>query len=389
MKLKTLQARNFRNVERVELACGPRLNVFVGENGQGKTNILESIYVLGQLRSFRGVGRAELTRWGAEVVGLKGTLEHPAHGDGFTLETLWDRQRRVLKVQGRETNRTLDYLGHLRALVFSADSAQVVKGPPQERRQLVDRALVSLQPTYLGLLQRYHMALKQRNQLLKEPRRDRVSLDVWNAKFAELGADVIRARGRYLARLNRHLARLSEVKLEDANALRLRYEPALGRTPSTNAVEEGEVDLLAASDLAERLMEGIASVEREEQRFRVSLVGPQRDDVSFRLHGHDMRSYGSQGEQRLGMFLVLMAMLEDVETEIGTPPVVLLDDMTSELDQRRRGLLWEFLHAIRAQVFLTGTDWNPELEMLCADVPETCVWKVRAGTLVRNTEDLT
>lgn len=384
MRLKRLQARNFRNVERVDLPCGPRLNIFVGDNGQGKTNVLESIYVLGQLRSFRGVGRSELTRWGTDIVSLKGVLEHPAHGDAFTLETSWDRQRRVLKIQGRETNRTLDYLGHLRALVFSADSAQVVKGPPQQRRQLVDRALVSLQPTYLGLLQRYHMALRQRNQLLKEPKRDHTSLEVWNAKFAELGADIVRARARYLRRVNQHLARLGELKLGSPAALRLRYEPALGQVgEDTNGAEE-EAGLGNVGELVQRLAEGIARVERDELRFRVSLVGPQRDDISFLLYGHDLRGYGSQGEQRLGMLLVVLAMLEDVENEVGTPPIVLLDDMTSELDQRRRGLLWEFLQTVHAQVFLTGTDWTPELETLCAEVPETQVWRVCAGTLIQD-----
>ena len=120
MRLMSLQTRNFRNLERLELVCGPRLNLFVGNNGQGKTNLLESVYVLGQLRSFRGVGRNDLTRWGAEVVNLQGTVEHPAHGAELTLAMSWNEQRRVLKVQGHEIQRTIDYLGHLSALVFTA-----------------------------------------------------------------------------------------------------------------------------------------------------------------------------------------------------------------------------------------------------------------------------
>src|ERR1700752_264262 len=128
MQLMTLQARNFRNFDRLELACGPRFNILIGNNGQGKTNILESIYVLGQLRSFRGAGRTELTRWGAEVVRLQGTVEHPAHSTRLTLGMSWNAQRRLLKIQGREIQRTIDYLGHLNVLVFAADSVQVIKG---------------------------------------------------------------------------------------------------------------------------------------------------------------------------------------------------------------------------------------------------------------------
>src|ERR671918_3230598 len=126
MRLLTLQARNFRNFERLELDCAPRLNIFVGDNGQGKTNIVESIYVLGQLRAFRGVGRTELTRWSAEVVNLQGLVEHPAHGAEVALGMSWNGQRRLLKIQGREVSRTVDYLGYLSVLAFAADSVQVI-----------------------------------------------------------------------------------------------------------------------------------------------------------------------------------------------------------------------------------------------------------------------
>lgn len=134
------------------------------------------------------------------------------------------------------------------------------------------------------------------------------------------------------------------------------------------------------------LTEGIARVERDEARARMSLVGPQRDDIGFHLQQYDLKSYGSQGEQRLAVLLILIAMLEDLEAELGTPPVVLLDDMVAELDQRRRGLLWEFLQSIRAQVFISGTELTADLEALGAAVPETRVWRVEAGKVVANME---
>jgi DNA replication and repair protein RecF len=379
MRLVTLQARNFRNFDRLDLECGARFNILVGNNGQGKTNILESIYVLGQLRSFRGVGRAELTRWGTEVVSLLGTVEHPAHSSRLTLGISWNGQRRVLKVQGREIQRTVDYLGHLNVLVFAADSVQVIKGSPEGRRRLLDRALVSLQPTYLGLLQRQQMILKHRNRLLKESKVDRASLDVWNTKFAEVGAEVIRARGRYLERLNRQLGRLSTLKLGSPTALQVQYQPGLGGgTDDKEVLDRGYVDIASP---VHRMIESIARVERDELRARMSLIGPQRDDVSFTLEGHDLKHYGSQGEQRLAVLLILIAMLEDLEVELGTPAVVLLDDLVAELDQRRRGMLWEFLRNMRAQVFISGTEMTADLRALRAAVPETQVWRVDAGTI--------
>jgi DNA replication and repair protein RecF len=380
MRLMTLQARNFRNFNRLELVCGPRLNILVGDNGQGKTNILESIYVLGQLRSFRGVGRAELTHWGAEAVSLQGTVEHPAHTATLTLGMSWNGQRRVLKVQGREIHRTIDYLGHLNVLVFAADSVQVIKGSPEGRRRLLDRALVSLQPTYLGLLQRHQMILKHRNRLLKGPKIDRASLDVWNTKFAEVGAEVIRTRARYLERLNRQLERLNALKLGSPTALQLQYQPALGV-----GADDKEALGCAYGDMTptvQHMLEGIARVQRHELHARMSLIGPQRDDVSFTLGGYDLKNYGSQGEQRLAVLLILIGMLEDLEAELGTPAIVLLDDMVAELDRRRRGLLWEFLQSMRAQVFISGTEMTADLEALGVAVPETQVWKVNAGTVV-------
>jgi DNA replication and repair protein RecF len=382
MRLLTLRARNFRNFESLELDCAPRLNIFVGDNGQGKTNILESVYVLGQLRSFRGVGRTELTRWGAEVVSLQGSVQHPAHGTEVTLGMSWNGQRRLLKVQGREIARAIDYLGHLSALVFAADSVQVIKGSPEGRRRLVDRALVSLQPTYLSLLQQHHMVLKQRNRLLKEPKIDRANLDVWNAKFAEVGAAVVQARARYVQRLNRRLAELSALKLGSPAALQLSYQPVLGPANAAPAGDDGVDGNGHLAAIAQRLADGITQMEREELRARMSLIGPQRDDIDFRLEGHDLRSFGSQGEQRLAVLLIVIGMLEDIEAEIGTPPIILLDDMVAELDRRRRGLLWEFLQTIRAQVFLSGTELTPDLEALCAAVPDTRVWRVNAGKIL-------
>jgi DNA replication and repair protein RecF len=381
MRLLTLQARNFRNFGRLELECAPRLNIFVGDNGQGKTNILESIYVLGQLRSFRGVGRAELTRWGAEVVSLQGVVEHPAHMTELALGMSWQGQRRLLRIQGRDVRRTVDYLGHLSALVFAADSVQVIKGTPEGRRRLVDRALVSLQPTYVSLLQQHHMVLQHRNRLLKQPRIDRASLDVWNAKFVEVGVAVMHARARYLGRLNRRLGELNRVKLSSPTGLRLSYRPMLGPT-TREAVEEGRVDSeWDSAMLRQRLTDGIARMEHEERRARVSLLGPQRDDVGFWLEGRDLRSFGSQGEQRLAVLLIVIGMLEDIEAELGTPPIVLLDDMVAELDRRRRHLLWEFLETVRAQVFLSGTELTPDLEAVCATVPAVRVWKVSGGQI--------
>jgi DNA replication and repair protein RecF len=379
MRLVTLQARNFRNFDRLDLKCGARFNILIGNNGQGKTNILEGIYVLGQLRSFRGVGRVELTRWGTEVVSLLGTVEHPAHSSRLTLGISWNGQRRVLKVQGREIQRTVDYLGHLNVLVFTADSVQVIKGSPEGRRRLLDRALVSLQPTYLGLLQRQQMILKHRNRLLKESKVDRASLDVWNTKFAEVGAEVIRTRGRYLERLNRQLGRLSTLKLGSPTALQVQYQPGLGGgTDDKEALNHGFVDIASPVD---RMIESIARMERDELRARMSLIGPQRDDMSFTLEGHDLKHYGSQGEQRLAVLLILIAMLEDLEVELGTPAVVLLDDMVAELDQRRRGILWEFLQNMRAQVFISGTEMTADLRALRAAAPETQVWRVDAGSV--------
>jgi DNA replication and repair protein RecF len=226
------------------------------------------------------------------------------------------------------------------------------------------------------------MLLKQRNRLLKGPHIDRANLDVWNSKFAEVGAEVVVARARYLQRLNCYLARLSASKLGHPRAVQLQYHPALGAGADDKA--ESGLGYADSAAMMQRLVEGIARVERDERRARMSLIGPQRDDIGFSLEGRDLKNYGSQGEQRLAVLLVLIGMLEDLEAELGTPPIVLLDDMVAELDRRRRGLLWEFLQGIRAQVFISGTELTADLEALCAAVPETQVWRVDAGSVAAN-----
>jgi DNA replication and repair protein RecF len=220
--------------------------------------------------------------------------------------------------------------------------------------------------------------------LLKEAKIDRPSLDVWNAKFAEVGGQVVRARACYVQRLNRQLAGLSALKLGSPTALELCYQPALGTTSEAkNTVAQGNSEV---GDTVQCLVEGMARVERDEFRARMSLIGPQRDDLGFCLQGYDLKSYGSQGEQRLAVLLVLIAMLTDVEAELGTPPVILLDDMVAELDRHRRDVLWEFLQSVRAQVFISGTELTADLEALCATVPGTQVWRVDAGTVVAGAE---
>jgi DNA replication and repair protein RecF len=192
----------------------------------------------------------------------------------------------------------------------------------------------------------------------------------------------MQARARYVERLNRQLARLSELKLGNPALLQLCYQPALGPVGNETAGDAGATGCGAIAYTAQRLVEGIARLEHDELRAGMSLIGPQRDDLSFGLEGRDLRSYGSQGEQRLAALLILIGMLEDLEAELGTPPVVLLDDMVAELDRRRRSLLWDFLQTIRAQVFLSGTELTAELTALCAAAADAQVWRVQAGKII-------
>lgn len=355
MHLAHLRLRDFRNYARLDLDFAPGFHLLLGRNAQGKTNVLEAIYLLATLRSFRGVGGAHMVRHGqkgyfagARVLG-KGTRE---------VRMYWSAAERRLALDGRPVRKLADYLGVLRAVVFCTEDLQLVKGTARMRRRFLDLLLSQTDPLYLPLLQRYARALRSRNALLKQRAPDEAALDSFSAELIQLG-NQIAARRRELAPRLSPLARLAYRRISrDAEELRLEYAPSVKKD---FAVE------LARSRARERV-------------YRTTLAGPHRDDVQLLLNDRSAAQFGSEGQKRSLAIALKMAQAEYLTGIHGSPPVLLIDDVMGELDaERRAGFvpLLEDAHRGRGQVFMTCTEENWPRELGAA----LCRWEVRAGTL--------
>jgi DNA replication and repair protein RecF len=333
----------------------PGFHLLLGDNAQGKTNILEAIYLLATLRSFRGAGGAQMIRHGqkgyfagAKVVG-QGERE---------IKMYWSAQQRSLSLDGQAVARVTDYLGVLRTVVFCTEDAQLVKGAARARRRFMDLLLSQTQPGYLPLLQRYMQALRARNALLKRPLIDPVALEGFSKELIDAGQQIIKLRRELVPRFS-PLARLAYRRIaQDADELRLNYQPS------------------AKADFAVELAQSHA----RERVYRSTLIGPHRDDLQLLLNDHSAGQYGSEGQKRTLAIAFKMAQAEYQAGIHGAAPILLIDDIMGELDLKRRsGLLplFEQAHQSRGQVFMTATqeNWPQELAR------ELQRWRVRAGVL--------
>jgi len=401
--LAHLRLRDFRNYTRLDADFAPGFHLLLGDNAQGKTNILEAIYLMATLRSFRGVGGAQMIRHGqkgyfvggtvvggpvptfslssskggegrgeeAEISQIQSSSPHPSPRLGGERERriltsqcpreikmFWSARGRKLALDGQPVKRLGDYLGALRAVVFCTEDLHLVKGTARARRRFLDLLLAQTQPGYLPLLQRYLRAVRARNALLKKRPLDEAALDSFSQELVKLGDHIIRAR-RELAPKFSPLARLAYRRISnDAEELRIEYQPSVKK------------------DFAVELAHSRA----REQSYRSTLVGPHRDDLQLLLNEKSAAQFGSEGQKRTLAIALKMAQAEFLAGRHGSPPVLLIDDVMGELDERRRSgflPLLEQAHKAGGQVFMTATEENWPREL----GKHLQRWEVKAGTL--------
>jgi DNA replication and repair protein RecF len=353
--LARLRLRDFRNYSRLDATFSPGFHLLLGDNAQGKTNVLEAIYLMATLRSFRGVGGAQMIRHDQKGYFVGGKVV----GQGqHEIKLYWSAVERSLNLDGRPVRRLTDYLGVLRTVVFCTEDLQLVKGTARIRRRFLDLLLSQTTPVYLPLLQRYAQALRSRNALLKRPHLDEAALEGFTRELVSAGEEILRHRHTLVPRLS-PLARLAYRRIShEAEELRIEYRPAV------------------KNDFATEL----AQSRRREQTYRATLVGPHRDDLELLLNDRSAAQFGSEGQKRTLAIALKMAQAEYLSGIHGSPPVLLIDDVMGELDEKRRsGLLplLERTHQSQGQVFMTATEENWPRE-LGRDLQR---WEVKAGTL--------
>lgn len=342
MEIHRLTFRHFRNMEKIDLVPDRGFNVLWGNNAQGKTNLLEGIHLLGSLKSFRGARNDELIRRGEAFARLAGEIE--SQGVNRQIELTIETGGKGARVDGKEVRRSVDFFGHLRPVLFAPEEINLVKGAPSGRRNLLDRALFQTDLTFLERAREYERYLKQRNRLLREER-GLQELAPWTEGLIRAGARLRLDRILYIRRL-RPLLRHAYQQIAGGEEADLTY-------PCVEDDESSQVKILEKE---------LARVGERERRFGQTLAGPHRDEVDFEVNGRSLRQFGSQGQQRTFLLAFKTAQIRDLEAVTGEPPVLLLDDMTSELDRRRQDYFFAYLRTRRGQVFITTTDIRPLLE---------------------------
>lgn len=363
MRIRELRLQNYRNYASLALTPDEGLCVLTGDNAAGKTNVLEALFLCALGRSHRTTRDAELIRTGAEGAVVRLALDTR----GGTREIacrIAPGERKRISIDGAQLSRSGELLGCLNVVMFAPEDLMLVKGGPAERRRFLDMEISQLKPAYYYTLQRYNAALKQRNALLKDP--DTVyagALEPWDEQLSRLGAAITMERAEFLEELSAIAANLHLSLSDHRETLLLSYQPNL---------PPAEPEALAGA-MRERLYE---NVERDICRGSTS-VGPHRDDVGMVLNGTDVRIYGSQGQQRTVVLSLKLSELEIVKKLRGETPVLLLDDVFSELDRRRQQML---LRAVQGcQTFLTCTHLE---ELTAAGVERMQVYSVSGGRVI-------
>lgn len=345
MRIDRLELVNYRNYESLELNFSPEINVFIGENAQGKTNVMESLYVLSMAKSHRTSNDKELIRWDAEYGKIKADV-YRKYGK-LPLEITLSKKGKKAKVNHLEQRRLSDYIGQLNVVMFAPEDLHLVKGSPQVRRRFIDMEIGQISPVYLHDLVTYQKLLKQRNHILKQHYGKQtindVMFDVYTEQFIESAVKIIRKRYQFMELLQKWAEPIHHGISRGLEQLQIRYQPISGLKPEWTPEE-------MASFLEQKLIE----VRKREIDRGVTLVGPHRDELQFFVNGYDVQTYGSQGQQRTTALSLKLAEIELIKQEVGEAPVLLLDDVLSELDDYRQSHL---LNTIKGsvQTFVTTT----------------------------------
>ena len=341
MLLETLETQNFRNTSG-KIAFSDGLSILIGDNGQGKTNFLEAIAVLATTRSFRTAKLQETVRFDEETAVIVGNVKISGEIARELRAVIEDRVKQFAVNGKRETLQR--YLGQLHAVVFTSDELAVVRGGPEFRRRFLDEAIIAVHPPYAATISEFARVVKQKNALLQNSRdcehsveRAAELLEPWNEQLAALSTKIHRSRVRIVERLNEMLER----RLFGTEEVVIRYASSLEN--------KGDLD-----DFESLMTERLKTRVHAELVAGYSLIGTHRDDLEFKFDGRDLRRYGSAGQQRSALLLLLLANIAVYHATRNEYPLFLIDDIDSELDYKRIGQLLEYLDG-KTQTIVTTT----------------------------------
>lgn len=339
MIVESLKLQNYRNYEYLNMNFDEKINIIYGDNAQGKTNILESMYVCATSKSHRGSKDREIIRFDNDESHIKVNVKKNDMNYRIDMH-LKKNKPKGIAVNGIPIKRAVELFGILNIVFFSPEDLNIIKNGPSERRRFIDMELSQLDKIYLDCLINYNKVVNQRNSLLKEyafsGREDIISsLDIWDMQLVKYGNDVIKSREKFVKEIN-DLVKSIHIKLSgDREQLEIIYEPCVKE-------QDFESELVRVRD--------------RDLKFKCTNIGPHKDDMCFLINGMDVRKYGSQGQQRTAALSLKLAEIELVKQIIHDTPVLFLDDVLSELDSRRQNFLLDSIGNIQTMITCTGLD---------------------------------
>lgn len=362
MFIKSIELKNFRNYDELTLSFNDKVNFIVGNNAQGKTNLLEGIYMSSIGKSFRTSKDSEMICFGRDFCKIKVTAQKNLFLTDVEIMIRNDRGKSI-KVDGVNISKTSDLLENIYIVIFSPEDLKIVKDEPEKRRRFIDRELCLIKPYYFDCLSNYRKVLLQRNTYLKEKNIEKSVLDIWDTQLSSYGAKIISMRRDFIEKINEISHRLHLNITNGRENLKIEYDPSV--SPA------GEV-----KDTENILYKFLKDSYNNDMRLRTTTKGPHRDDIQFYIDDVNVRSYGSQGQQRTAALSLKLAELDLIKNETGENAVLLLDDVMSELDNSRQEFLIRSLSDI--QLFITSTDITDNLKDV---VSKGNIYKIEEGKL--------
>ena len=337
LKIKQLKLKNYRNYDLLELDFDPSTNILYGDNAQGKTNILESIYMCGTTKSHRGTKDRDMIRFGQEEAHIEAVIDKK--GVPFEIDIhLKNNSPKGVAINKMPIRRAIELFGIVNIVFFSPEDLNIIKNGPSERRKFIDLELSQLDKVYLSDLTNYNRIINQRNKLLKDvyDRKDLMeTLDIWDLQLVNYGKKIIDRRNQFIVELNEIVGKVHEQLTGGKEHLQIYYEPSVSSMDfETNLIKNREKDI----------------------KMKSTSVGPHRDDICFMADGLDIRKFGSQGQQRTAALSLKLSEIEIVKKVINDTPILLLDDVLSELDKHRQNYLLDSISDIQTLITCTGLD---------------------------------
>ncbi len=357
MYINEIELKDFRNYKEQRISFNKKVNIFIGNNAQGKTNLLEGIYFNAIGKSFKNARDRELIRFGEEYFRIKTT----AYIDGeenVTESVVSIRGHKGIKINGAKISKTSQLLEKTYVVIFSPEDLKIVKEDPDKRRRFIDRELCQIRKGYLSDLNSYRRIIKQRNAYLKEVSIDKNILSIWDEEMAEYGSRIIKRREDFLRKIDNISNQIHSYISGNKENLKIEYEP----------------NVYFKENIKENFIELIKKNHDEDIKNRTTCIGPHRDDFSVSIENIDLRKFGSQGQQRTAALSLKLSEIKIIEEEKGEKPILLLDDVLSELDIERQSRLINYLG--ENQKFITTTDI---LGFVVKDMPEGKIFKITDG----------